>query len=61
MTTELVQIIIEHDGQLCQVAIPDDRKHLALHLLRSCFDDGVLSVCKLPDTWKKVKLSDYAE
>lgn len=61
MTTELIQIIIEHDGQLCHVAIPDDRKNLALHLLRSCFDDGVLSVRKLPDNWKKVRLSDVLE
>ena len=46
MTTELVSVVIEHDGQLCQLAIPSDRKAIALHLLRGLFDDGVLEASR---------------
>lgn len=58
MSVELVQILIEQDGQLGQMVIPQDRKELALHLLCSLFDDGVLEARKLPDNFKKVLLSD---
>lgn len=58
MSVELVQIVIEKDGQLAQLVIPQDRKHLALHLLCGLFDDGVLVARKLPDDFKKVLLSD---
>jgi hypothetical protein len=58
MTTEIVCVVIEHDGQLCHLAIPEDRKNLALRLLQGLFDDGVLPVVKLPDDWKKVPLKE---
>lgn len=58
MTTEIVQIVIEHDGQLCQLVIPQERRAIALHLLRSLFDDGVLAVVKLSADWKKMPLSE---
>lgn len=58
MTTELVSVVIEHDGQLCQLAIPSDRKAIALHLLRGLFDDGVLEAVKLSDDFRKVPLRE---
>lgn len=58
MATELVSIVIEHDGRLCQLVIPADRKQLALHLLTSLFDDGTLNVVKLGDDWRKIPLKD---
>ena len=61
MTTELVSVVLEHDGQLCQLAIPADRKDFALHLLRALFDDGVLAVVKLPDDFRKVPLQELVK
>lgn len=58
MTVELVQVVIEQDGQLAQLVIPAERKHLALRLLCGLFDDGTLVARKLPDDFKKVLLSD---
>lgn len=48
MTTRLVQVVIEAEGHLCVLAIPKDRKDLALRLLQSVFDDGILAAVKLP-------------
>lgn len=58
MTVELVQVVIEQDGQLAQLVIPTERRHLALRLLCGLFDDGTLVARKLPDDFKKVLLSD---
>lgn len=58
MSVELVQIVIEQDGQLAQLVLPADSKRLALRLLCGLFDDGVLVARKLPDDFKKVLLSD---
>ncbi len=58
MTTELVWVVIEHDGQLCSLSIPNDRKAIALQLLRGLFDDGVMEAVKLPDNWQKVPIQE---
>lgn len=58
MKTELISVVIEHDGNLCQVIIPQDRKQLVLQLIQSACDDGVLNVVKLSPDWKKVPLSE---
>lgn len=58
MSTELVCIVIEHNGQLCHVSIPPERKALALRLIQGVFDDGVLACVKLPENWKKVPLTE---
>jgi hypothetical protein len=52
MSVRLIQVVIEVDGQLCMVPIPDDRKHFALSLLQSVFDDGKLAAVKLPPEYK---------
>lgn len=61
MSTKLIQIVIEHDGQLCQLAIPAERKQLALRLLLGVFDDGVMAVVRLPKNIKVVPLSELGE
>ena len=58
MATDLVQVIVEHDGQLCHLAIPADRKALVLRLIAGCLDSGILSLVKLPEDFKKVPLSE---
>lgn len=58
MSTDIVQVVIEHDGQLCSLAIPAGRKELALRLLAGVFDNGTLALIKLPDDFKKVRLSE---
>lgn len=61
MTTELVWVVVEHEGKLCNVRIPDERKALALQLLSSVFDDGVLQVSELPPEWIKVPLNEASK
>ncbi len=56
--TELVWVVIEHEGKLAALSIPQDRKALALQLLQSVFDDGVMQAVELPPEWKKVPLKE---
>ena len=53
--------VIEHEGELCTVRIPDERKALALQLLRSVFDDGVIQASALPPEWVKVPLNEASK
>lgn len=55
-TINIVQIIIEVDGQLCAVKIPKDMEPILLHFLKC--GDGKIAAVKLSDQWKKVALKD---
>lgn len=51
MNIEIVQIIIEVDGQLCAVKIPEHMELVLLQFLKG--DDGKIAAVKLSDQWKK--------
>lgn len=56
MNISITQIIIEVDGQLCAVKIPEHVEPILLQLLKG--EDGKIAVVKLSDQWKKVALKD---
>lgn len=56
MNITITQIIIEVDGQLCAVKIPEHMESVLLHFLKG--DDGKIAVVRLSDQWKKVALKD---
>lgn len=58
MSIRLIQIVIEVDGALCVVPVPEDRKVLLLHLLKSVFDNGKIPAAKLPPEYRIERLGD---
>lgn len=56
MSVRLIQIVVEVDGALCVVPVPEDRKDLLLHLLQSVFDDGKIPAMKLPPEYRIERL-----
>lgn len=52
----ITQIIIEVDGQLCAVKIPEGMEPILLQFLKG--EDGKIAAVKLSDQWKKVALKD---
>lgn len=56
MNINIVQIIIEVDGQLCAVKIPEHMESVLLQFMKG--EDGKIAAVKLSDQWKKVALKD---
>ena len=52
-------VYVEVDGELCMATIPDETMELAVNLLSSVYDDGVLKLFKLPKdkfTWETIPI-----
>jgi hypothetical protein len=55
---ELVQVVVDVDGALCQVIIPPECKDMVLRLVQSVSEGGQLKVVKLPAAMQKISLAD---
>lgn len=60
MNIELVQIILNVDGQPKLVCVPKERESLVLGLLQSVFDDGRIAVKSLPPGVVLIPINDIA-
>jgi len=58
MAVELVSIIIEQDGQLAYVVIPDGCADMIIRFLAGLSDGKTIKAVILPEDFKKVLLSD---
>ena len=58
MAIELVSIIIEEDGHLAYVVIPDGCSEMIIRFLAGMSDNKTIKVIKLPEEFEKVPLSD---
>jgi len=58
---EFIQLSLKIDGELCNVILSDDSKHLLVAMLPGFFDDGTIKVYRLPDDVKAVKYSELEQ
>lgn len=56
MSSRIVQIVVEVNGQLAAVVIPEGVEGLIMHLLRG--PDDKITAVKLPDSVKVTSLAD---
>lgn len=60
MKIDIVSVVIEVDGQLCYAKVPKGMDKMILSLLQAN-EDGKIQAVKLPESWKKVALSEAIE
>lgn len=53
MSTEIVSIVLDNDGQLCQVVLPKGKQEFLLGMIACMFEGGEIVAVKLDETWVK--------